>query len=64
MNPHTRITSLPASTPPQSGDRYLHPKLGPVRLIRPSGGNSFWCLTQDNKRISLNPNRMKPLPPE
>jgi hypothetical protein len=31
----------------------LHPRFGKVRLIRESGGNSFWCLTNKNQRISL-----------
>lgn len=64
MNKDTRIESTKSFTPPQSGDEMISIIYGRVRLLRPSGGASFWCLTWDNKRISLNPNRMKRVTPE
>lgn len=58
--PRCRSGKLKAFTPPQSGDRFTHSTLGPVRLIRPSGGDSFWCKTHDGKSFSLSPSKMKP----
>jgi len=64
MNPHTRIVSIKAATPPRSGDRYVHPEFGRVKLIRMAGGDSWHCDAPESgssKRLILRPSKMKPI---
>jgi hypothetical protein len=37
------FTSIKAFTPPSAGDRFLHPKLGMIKLRSRAGGNSWWA---------------------
>lgn len=54
-----RVFCVPANHPPAPGDRMLDPDFGPVKLIKPSGGDSWSCLTERGTRLYLRPRFMK-----
>jgi hypothetical protein len=59
MKPASPITQIPAETPPRAGDTYEDPDFGPVRLLKPGGGDSWICVTSRGNRLYLRPKLMR-----